>query len=301
MRPWRSGWTNLVVILAIFLIGPLWLSLLIAVVAVKLDKWYYYRRQMQVFGQPVDDPEVAAAGRAACERADLTGTEVVAVTGNGGPFLDLRDGRLLIARGALEILTEAELKAAILHRAVTPQGHAWRLEVEPHLPWGALTLVLSAVGFYGRFPAAQVAGIACLMAWAWSVGTRRAHCPWLTREHFQAFLDRGGDGRALAGALAKAAWYVAGDLPQGSIQDRAAARAWANLELLASMCGMKEAELVALADELGVADLYVSARTTTWHRMGFARTVFIYGGAAAAAVSFTWYVGHWISAQIGGW
>ncbi|MDF2628730.1 MAG: hypothetical protein K0R39_2561 [Symbiobacteriaceae bacterium] len=299
MRPWRSIWTRITVYAAFVLLFfswlPFWLALLVVVAAVKLDKWHYYRRSLEAAEQPVDDPGVALAGLAACERVGLAGTEVVAVRGNSGPYLNLRDGRLFIARGAKEMLTEAELDAALLHRSVTPRGHAWRVELEPHLPWGALTLLLSLLGEDVRVPLIGLAHTACLMAWAWSVGVRRAYCPWLAPEHFQAFLDRGGDGRALAGALAKAAWHVAGDLPQGSIQDRSAARAWANLELLASMCGMSEAELVTLAEGLGVSDLYASAGKTTWHRMGFARTIFLIPAVAFGVVLI---IGMWMAGSL---
>ncbi|HWI61747.1 MAG TPA: hypothetical protein VNT75_07920 [Symbiobacteriaceae bacterium] len=275
MRPWRSGWTNVAVYAAAYLAGgllPWWLALLLAVGVVKLDKWYYYSKQAAADELPVEDADLVST----VQDLGAGDLQVVAVKGNGGPYINLRGNRLLVARKALDVLTEEELRAAILHRKVTPPNQAWRLEVEPHLPWGAVTLAVAVVAEF--YKPAMIVLLPCLMLWAWSVGARRPYCPWLTREHFQAFLDRGGSGPALISALAKINWHIAGDLPQGSIQNRMAGRVWANLELMASMCGMSKDELTALADRHGVGELYLSARMPVWHRMGFARTIFVLAG-----------------------
>ncbi|HWI50908.1 MAG TPA: hypothetical protein VNT01_02040 [Symbiobacteriaceae bacterium] len=305
MRPWRSGWTNLVVlatmILLAFAVFPRWLCLAVAIAAVKYDKWFHYLRETRKAEEPVADSDFAARAEQACQRVGLPHLQVVTVRGNGGPYLTVRGNQLLIAAEAVERLTEAELDAAILHSAVTPPSQRWRLEVEAHLPWGAVTMLVALLGLW--VPLVGVLFIPALLVWAWSQGQNRPYCPWLTREHFQAFLGQGGDGLSLIAAHAKINWFIAGTLPQGSIQDRYAARAWANLRLMAEMCGMAERDLLVLADSLGLEDLYGAAEMSTWHRMGFARAFFWCAAALALLVPIAlmaaWsagnYLGQWIN------
>ena len=304
MRPWRSGWTNLVVLATVILLAfavlPRWLCLAIAIAVVKYDKWFHYRRETRKAEEHVANSDFAARAEQACQRVGLPHLQVVTVRGNGGPYLTVRGNQLLIAAEAVERLTEAELGAAILHNAVTPPSQRWRLEVEAHLPWGAVTMLVGLLGLW--IPFIGFLFIPALLVWAWSQGANRPYCPWLTREHFQAFLGRRGDGPSLIAAHAKINWFIAGTLPQGSIQNRYAARAWAGLKLMGEMCGMREHELIVLADRLGVEDLYGAAEMSTWHRMGFARAIFWCVGALAilTPIAFiaAWvtgsYIGQWI-------
>lgn len=213
-------------------------------------RWEWYRR-----GQPVaeSDPELEARVRAACARAGRPDLKPRVVSGAGQPYLQLRGQTVLISPASGRLLTDAELTALILDAlSFSPAERRrwlWRF-LGPQLALLAIFTVISVVT--GRpyvLLALWVLGLVLMVL------TRRRLVNHRTaRAGIQAFLDRGGDPRALAGALLKvygALWRAGHQRVELSTQIRGL------VQLLAEMGGVTPEELAEIGREAEApAELY---------------------------------------------